>query len=290
MEKIALVVQRALEAEGEAKAGIAPTQVQPSVSGLPNRSVGRIRYTTTKTLAIPPHVLERHRVTSVNNDISADRFKLLRTQILMQMRQHNWQTLAVTSPNKGAGKSTVALNLAIGFAMEVDYTSLLVDADLRDPDVRHMLELEPGPGLVDYLAGRAALPDLLLHPDIGNFVALPGGAPVGSASSSELMRSPMMAALVGELRGRYRDRIIVFDVPPILAGADTLALSSYMDATIMIVEECKTKRADMTRSLDLLRQSNLIGVVLNKSRELPEPDPIMRPPPGFWRRWFGPEG
>ena len=104
------------------------------------------------------------------------------------------------------------------------------------------------------------------------------------------MRSPMMAELVGELRGRYRDRIIVFDVPPILAGADTLALSSYMDATIMIVEECRTKRADMARSLELLRQSNLIGVVLNKSRELPEPDPITRPPPGFWRRWFGPEG
>ena len=72
----------------------------------------------------------------------------------MQMRQNGWQTLAVTSPNKGAGKSTVALNLAISFAMEVDYTSLLVDADLRDPDVRHMLELEPGPGLVDYLAGQ----------------------------------------------------------------------------------------------------------------------------------------
>src|SRR5262249_47028676 len=149
---------------------------------------------------------------------------------------------------------------------------------------------EPGPGLVDYLAGRAALPDLLLHPDVGNFVVLPGGAPVGSSSSSELMRSPMMAQLVGELRSRYRDRIIVFDVPPILAGADTLALSAYMDATIMIVEEHKTRRADMARSLELLRQSNLIGVVLNKSRELPEPDPITRPPPGLWHRWFGPEG
>ena len=62
----------------------------------------------------------------------------------MQMRQNGWQTLAVTSPNKGAGKSTVSLNLAISFAMEVDYTALLVDADLRDPDLRHMLELAAG--------------------------------------------------------------------------------------------------------------------------------------------------
>ena len=224
---------------------------------------------------------------SVRDDTSADAFRLLRTQVLMQMRQNAWQTLAVTSPNKGAGKSTVALNLAMSFAMEVDYTALLVDADLRDPDLRHMLELEPGPGLSDYLTGKAALEDLLIHPNIGNLVVLPGGAPV--ANTSELMRSPMMADMVRELRGRYRDRLIVFDVPPILAGADTLALSAYMDATIMLVEERKTVRADIERSFDLLRHSNLMGVVLNKSRELPEPEPIRRPEPGFLQRLFGTE-
>jgi hypothetical protein len=96
-------------------------------------------YTRTPTLEIAPQVLERHRVSSVGIDKSADAFRMLRTQILMQMRENGWQTLAVTSPNKGAGKSTIALNLAISFAMEVDYTALLVDADLRDPDVRNML-------------------------------------------------------------------------------------------------------------------------------------------------------
>ena len=119
----------------------------------------------------------------------------------MQMRQNGWQTLAVTSPNRGAGKSTVALNLALSFAMEADHTALLVDADLRDPYVRNMLELEPGPGLVDYLLGDAALEDLLIHPNVGNLVVLPGGAPV--ANTSELMRSPMMADMIRELRGRY---------------------------------------------------------------------------------------
>ena len=142
-----------------------------------------------------------------------------------------------------------------------------------------MLELEPGPGLADYLMGRARIEDLLIHPGIGNLVVLPGGAPV--ARTSELMRSPMMADMISEMRARYRDRLIVFDVPPVLAGADTLALSDYMDATILLVEERKTKRDDIQRSYDLLRGSNLIGVVLNKSRELPEPEPITRPPPGL---------
>jgi Mrp family chromosome partitioning ATPase len=99
----------------------------------------------------------------------------------------------------------------------------------------------------------------------------------------------MMAEMVRELRSRYRNRLIVFDVPPILAGADTLALSAYMDATILLVEERKSVRDDVDRSCELLRQSNLIGIVLNKSRELPEPDPITRPKPGTLQRFFGAE-
>ena len=165
--------------------------------------------------------------------------------------------------------------------------ALLVDADLRDPDLRNMLELEPGPGLVDYLLGKEAIEDLLIHPNIGNLVILPGGEPV--ANTSELMRSPMMAAMIRELRARYSDRLIVFDVPPLLAGADTLALSSFMDATILLVEERKTPRDDIARSRELLQDSNLMGIVLNKSRELPEPEPIKRPPPGFFKRLLGAE-
>jgi len=285
MEKIAIAVQRALEtgARGVNPFGLTRDAFPSSLGSgsLPNR----IAYTRTRTIEIAPHVLERHRVTSVNNDTTGDAFRMLRTQVLMEMRKNGWQTLAVTSPNKGAGKSTVALNLAISFAMEVDYTALLVDADLRDPDVRHMLELEPGPGLADYLMGSAAIEDLLFHPNIGNLVVLPGGAPI--AQTSELMRSPMMADMIREMQNRYRDRLIVFDVPPILSGADTLALSAYMDATILIVEECKTAREDFERSCEMLRDSNLIGLVLNKSRELAEPEPITRPPPGFWQRHFG---
>ena len=288
MRKIAIALQRILGAETEGEHLFGPVDDAPIANAFPVRLPGRIEYTRTRIVEIAPHVLERHRVAAVTNDPTADAFRLLRTQVLMQMRQNGWQTLAVTSPNKGAGKSTVSLNLAISFAMELDYTALLVDADLRDPDLRHMLELEPGPGLADYLIGKAQLEDLLIHPLVGNLVVLPGGAPV--ANTSELMRSPMMAEMVRELRSRYPDRLIVFDVPPILSGADTLALSSYMDATILLVEECKTPRDDIERSCELLRHSNLMGIVLNKSRDLPEPDPITRPKPGFWQRFFGAEG
>jgi protein-tyrosine kinase len=287
LEKISIALQRLSSTQTPGENLFGSLHEPPLANGLSARRPGRIAYTRTRVLEVTPELLERHRLASVRNDTSADPFRLLRTQVLMQMRQNGWQTLALTSPNKGAGKSTVALNLAMSFAMEADYTALLVDADLRDPDVRHMLELEAGPGLVDYLLGDAALEDLLIHPNVGNLVVLPGGAPV--ANTSELMRSPMMADMIREMRGRYHDRLIVFDVPPVLAGADTLALSAYMDATILLVEECKTRRDDIKRSCELLSGSNLMGIVLNKSRELPEPEPITRRNPGLLRRFFGAE-
>lgn len=285
MEKIAIAVQRALDARAVAEDRLADALPMPAPDEQRVDVPRRIVYTRTPTVEIAPWVLEQHRLTAVSSDTRSDAFRMLRTQILMKMRENGWQTLALTSPNKGAGKSTVALNLAISFALEVDYTALLVDADLRDPDVRYMIELEPGPGLADYLMGKAAIEDLLIHPNIGNLVVLPGGAPI--ANTSELMRSPMMADMIREMRARYRDRLIVFDVPPILSGADTLALSSYMDATILLVEERRTTVEDIERACELLRGSNLLGVVLNKSRELPDPEPITRPKPGLLRRFFG---
>lgn len=251
----------------------------------PSGAVGRVTYSQTRVVTIAPDVLERRRIAAVaDDDANADVFRLLRTQLLLEMRQNGWKTLAVTSPKKGAGKSTVCLNLAISFAMELDCTALLVDADLREPDMRPMLGLPPGAGLADYLLGKAALQDLFVHPGIGNLVILPGSE--ATANSAELLRSPMMTNLIQELRQRYADRLVLFDVPPILSGADTLALSPYIDAVVLLIEDRKTSKEDIERACNLLHHANLIGIVLNKSRELPEPDPIKRRKPGFFRRFF----
>jgi capsular exopolysaccharide synthesis family protein len=287
MDKIAAALRRNLNTEAQEENPFWLLDEAPSESPAPVRVPRSIDHTDSHVVEIPRHVLERHRVAAVANDASADAFRTLRTQLLLEFRKNRWQTLAVTSPNKGAGKSTVALNLAISFGMEVDHTALLVDADLRDPDLRNILELPSGPGLADYLVGDAELEDLLVHPRIGNLALLLGGTPV--ANTSELMRSPMMANLVRELSGRYPERIIVFDTPPVLSGADTLALVGQMDATILLVEECKTARDEVERACELLGNANLVGVVLNKSRELPRPDPITWPKPTFFRRIFGPE-
>jgi capsular exopolysaccharide synthesis family protein len=271
LEKIGIALARHLRTQPVDDHSIPPLRLDARAREVREvRVPGQIQYTRTRRVQIAPAVLERHRIAAIANDDTADTFRLLRTQVLMQMRQKGWQTLAITSPNKGAGKSTLAMNIALSFAMEVDHTALLVDADLRDPDVGTMLELPASPGLADYLVGSAAIEDLLIHPGIGNLVILPGGSPV--ANTSELLRSPMMSDLVAELRGRYADRLIVFDVPPILAGADTLALSAHVDATILLAEEGRTTPEDFSRARELLAGCTVMGVVLNKSRNAVSPD------------------
>jgi len=79
-------------------------------------------------------------------------YKLLRTRVLHRLREmDNANTLAITSPTPGAGKSLTSVNLALSIAMEVNKTVLLVDADLRRPSIHSYLGLKPKYGLSDYL-------------------------------------------------------------------------------------------------------------------------------------------
>src|SRR5262245_28039288 len=117
MDKIAAALQRALSTEAEGESLFGRLDELPPASSSSVRVPQPTGRTRGSVVEIPPQVLERHRVAVVQNDASADAFRMLRTQLLVELRKNNWQTLAVTSPNKGAGKSTVALNLAISFAM-----------------------------------------------------------------------------------------------------------------------------------------------------------------------------
>jgi Mrp family chromosome partitioning ATPase len=95
-------------------------------------------------------------------------------------------------------------------------------------------------------------------------VILPGGTPLGN--SGEMLNSPKMKQLVEELKERYRSRIILFDLPPLLSSADALAFSPYVDAALMVIEEGKSPAEEIQRAAELLQNTRLIGTVLNKAR------------------------
>jgi capsular exopolysaccharide synthesis family protein len=217
-----------------------------------------------------------------------DAFKILSTHVSQKLRDRNWNTLAITSPNEHEGKTLVAVNLAISLAMELHQTALLVDADLRRPTVRSVFELAPGPGLSDHLISQVPIEQLLINPGIEGLVILPGGAPL--LNSSELLGGRQMTQLVKDLKERYRSRVVVFDLPPVLSAADVLAFAPQVDAALLVVEEGKTHVDDVVNAAEFLAGTTLLGTVLNKSVSLRVPaDKEYRfiDPPKGWARGRG---
>jgi len=232
-----------------------------------NAAAEALTYTQTRTA---PHIareklLERRIICGIEQNAFTDAYKILRTQVLQRLRDNKWNALAITSPGANEGKTVTAINLAISLAMEVNYTVLLVDADLRHPSVHSYFDIEAEYGLSDYLISDKPLPELLVHPEeIPGFVILPGGKPLDN--SAEMLNSPKMARLVDELKLRYPSRIVLFDLPPVLSGADAMAFSPYVDAALLVLEDAKTPAEDAKRAVELLQQStNVLGTVLNKS-------------------------
>jgi len=224
-----------------------------------------VRYTHTRTVHVAKSILQERRIISgfEQNEFTGA-YKMLRTQVFQRLREKGWNSLAVTSPGLNEGKTLTAINLAISLAMEVNYTVLLVDADLRHPSVHSYFGIEAECGLSDYLTADKPLSELLIHPEeIPGLVILPGGKPL--ANSAEMLNSPKMVRLVDELKTRYSSRIILFDLPPLLGAADTLAFSPYVDAALLVIEDGKTQAEDVKRAIGLLQGTSVIGTVLNKS-------------------------
>jgi len=181
-----------------------------------------------------------------------------------RFKENNWNVLAITSPGEGEGKTLTAINLAISIARKVDYTVLLVDANLRHPWLLEHFGLEHRKGLSEYLTEDTPISELLIRLDsVDHLVILPGGRPL--TNSAEMLNSPKMKQLVEEMKSRYQSRIIIFALPPVLSSDDAQAFSPYVDAALLVVEEGVTQTQDIERTVELLGTTNIVGTVLNKA-------------------------
>lgn len=230
----------------------------------------KLRFSCTRIIDVDSSVLERNRIVSALPDHElTDAYRVLRTRVLQSMNTNNWNSLAVTSCATSSGKTLTSINLAISLAREVNRTVLLADFDLRRPSIHEYFDYEPEFGLSDYLYNGVSIDKILFSPSIDRLVILPGRE--GIHNSSEMLRSPMMEQLVSELKGRYSDRLVLFDLPPMLALDDAIAFKPYTDAMLMVAEDGATKGADLQKSIEMLKGTPLLGTVLNKSQS-----PVMK--------------
>jgi len=252
--------EKNLAEEGEAD-DIAPAPAKPQ---LRDDDAISIDYSQTRTVSLNNRVLVENRVVAAfDNDERAEPYRQLRTQVLKAMRDNNWRTLAITSAQQGAGKTLTAVNLAIAIAKEVNQTVLLADMDFKAPSILDVLGLEAEAGLVEHLTGEASLQDILVNPGLDRLTVLPS-LPVGGATS-EILSSPRMKSALDEIVNRYSDRIIIFDLPPLLRDDDALVFTPYVDATLLVVESGVTTPEEAERCVQLLEGTSILGTILNKA-------------------------
>jgi len=227
---------------------------------------GPIRYEETRVVDVPLATLRANKVIAgLDGDPTANIYRVLRSQVLRKLADEGQSTLAICSAGEGEGKTLTAANLAVSLAMDVNQTVLLVDLDLRDSAVAETFGIEPTYGLDDYIRGRAELSQCLVNPGIERLVLLPVREPMDG--SSEILGSPQMARLAHELKYRYPDRIVIYDMPPVLNVDDCLAFMPNVEATLFVIAEGASPAPDIQKALTLLKKTNILGTVLNKSLE-----------------------
>jgi protein-tyrosine kinase len=265
MERIKQALERAREQRSDPFA--VPAHQAPQTrkrDHTPAAAPKQIVYTQTRQLEVDSEFLRSNRVISSLTDPVADLYKILRTKVLQRMRANNWRSLAITSPTEGCGKTLTAINLAISIAREVNQTVLLVDLDLKRPQVQRYLTHKDQAGISDYLLQDTPVAELLFNvKGVERLVVLPGHASV--THSSEMLSAPKMVTLIEEMKSRYPSRLVLLDMPPLLACDDVLAFSPYVDAVLLVAVDGETDQDDLKRATALLDKMNLLGITLNKS-------------------------
>lgn len=195
-------------------------------------------------------------------------YKILRTRVLRRLEANQWHSFAVTGVTAGEGKTLTAINLAIAMAQDPSTWVALIDLDLQRPRVAEYLGLRNTRGergLSDYLQGNASFENIVYCPEIERLAVIPNFSAV--ANSSETLTSSRMSELMQALEAETPRRVLIFDMPPVLAADDVLAFAPQIDGLLMVVAEGTTDRNSLRRAKEVLSEMNLLGVVLNRSAE-----------------------
>lgn len=192
---------------------------------------------------------------------AAESFRSLRTAIQVASQSGRLRTLLVTSPLIGEGKSTVAYNTAVAFALSGKKV-LLLDADMRKPHLHEFFDRSCAPGLSDVLIGKTkAEACIYTHRTLPNLALLPAGSE--TIASAELLESTEFDQLLSALTAEYD--LIIADSPPILLLTDARVLSEKFNATIAVVRARQTTKTVLKSLSSVLEMSGsrAVGIVLN---------------------------
>ncbi|MGE0127189.1 MAG: CpsD/CapB family tyrosine-protein kinase [Blastocatellales bacterium] len=197
-----------------------------------------------------------------------EQYRTLRTQLFHAAEKRQTQIVVITSALAGEGKTSTTLNLALAVAQSKENRVLVIDGDLRRPNVATYLGMRPKVGLSEVLKGEVETLDSIVCLDEPELYVLPISRE--SANPTELLSSERFAETVRELRD-YFDFILI-DSPPVMPFADARLLSNHSDAVILVVRAEKAPYETVEKAVEVLPSGRILGVVLNDAQHIRETD------------------
>ena len=195
-------------------------------------------------------------------------YKSARSNIMFSLSADDDKLFAVTSYSKGEGKSTVSANLAISFS-KMEKKVLLVDCDLRRPNIHNIFKIENQAGLSNVIGKMVEFEEVIHRNVLPNLDILPSGTI--PPNPSELLCSPKFTNLVKKLYEEYD--YIIFDTPPIGVVADALLLKDIIAGFVVVLRERSTTHGDVQTIMDSMKLADAkilgfvkVGCTSNKKR------------------------
>ena len=274
MEKIKQALERAEQnrlrqqavADGVISAVPGSGAADPAQTSSPGPADG-IVLDRTRNVPVDETHLEKNRIRLPRADDEVARaYDLLASRVVEKVRSTGWNSIAVVSPVAGDGKSVTALNLAMRLVGSPKRTTLLVDLDFRRPKVAEYLGLTPQFGIEDVLHGRASVAETLICPGVPRLSVMPVREPI--AHPGGLIDSTACSQLATEVKERYANRIVLFDLPPLLGHGDAMHFLQNVDAVLIVATAGKTTEASLQETVNTLAGHNIVGCVLNCASDI----------------------
>ena len=191
--------------------------------------------------------------------VAAEAYRTLRTNLLYAFVDDSPRTIVFTSPAPKEGKSTSCANLGVTLA-QADKSTLIIDCDLRRPNVHHIFGLRNFRGLVDVIVGKDVLQEVSKEPLPKLKVLTSGHLPPNPA---ELLGSRRFAELLSKASEEFE--YVLLDAPPVGMVSDPIILATQADGVLLVVNAQNTKKGALQQSLRSLKavDANILGTVLN---------------------------
>lgn len=190
----------------------------------------------------------------------SEQYRMLRTNIQFSSIDEQIQVIMVASAQTGEGRTTTVSNLAVTYAQE-NKKVLLIDMNLRKPDLHSMFQLSNSMGLTNILVNQYDWNEVVQETDIPHLYIITSGPQ--PPNPSDMLGSQKMKSLLMEWKEYYD--VILIDVPPLLAFTEGYIVSSMCDGVILVVSTGKTKKESIKKakaSLDMVK-ARVLGAVLN---------------------------